>query len=76
MLMVNQKETGLRIYKMMAEKGITPRDVKETCHLASVHAVYKWYWGKSIPSIDNLVILAWMLDVTIDDIIVVEGKDG
>lgn len=36
----------------------------------SVQAVYKWESGRSMPTIDNLVCLAYLFDVRIDDIVV------
>ena len=35
-------------------------------------AIYKWFRGTAMPTIDNLVILAAMLDVTLDEIVVVD----
>ena len=35
-------------------------------------AIYKWIHGTAMPSIDNLVILAAVLGVTMDEIIVVD----
>ena len=42
-------------------------------------AVYKWIHGTAMPTIDNLVILAAVFGVTMDEIIVVDipaGKCG
>ena len=38
--------------------------------LASLQAIYKWQHGDNIPSVDNLIILADVLGVSMDDIIV------
>lgn len=72
---VNMQETGIRIYNLMADKNITAKDVAKECGLAVVQGVYKWWWGKSLPSLDNFVILADMLGTTIDEILVVERGD-
>ena len=37
-----------------------------------LQAIYKWFRGTAMPTIDNLVILAAMLDVTLDEIVVVD----
>ena len=39
---------------------------------ATPQAIYKWIHGTSLPTIDNLVILAAILGVTMDDIVVVD----
>jgi hypothetical protein len=36
-------------------------------------AVYKWLNGKSLPNVDNLVILSRVLHTSIEDILVVDG---
>ena len=36
-------------------------------------AIYKWIHGTAMPTIDNLVILAAVLGVTMDDIVVVDN---
>ena len=40
--------------------------------MSHAQAIYKWIHGTSMPTIDNLVILAAMLGVTLDEIVVVE----
>lgn len=72
MTTINLKMTGDRIYDMMLAKGITPSDVARECGFGTVQSVYKWWYGRNLPSIDNFVILADMLGTTVDDILVVE----
>ena len=36
-------------------------------------AVYKWLSGKSLPSLDNFVILSRLLNTSIEDILVIDG---
>ncbi|UUY24520.1 helix-turn-helix domain-containing protein [Ligilactobacillus salivarius] len=36
-------------------------------------SIYKWLSGRSLPSLDNLVILSKVLHTTIEDILVVDG---
>ena len=36
-------------------------------------AVYKWISGKSLPSLDNIVILSRLLHTSIEDILVIDG---
>ena len=35
-------------------------------------AIYKWQQGLALPTIDNLVVLAALLSVRIDDILVID----
>jgi len=38
--------------------------------------IYKWQNGQSLPAIENLVVLAKMMDTTVDDLLVVNEGNG
>ena len=54
----------------MKQRGITPRQLQILLDFPYVQTVYNWYQGKNMPTIDNLVVLAQILGVTMDDIVV------
>ena len=64
---VDIKGTGARIDTLRKQ---AVRDVQDILGLGSVQAIYKWIAGKSLPTIDNLIILSAIWDVSLDDIIV------
>lgn len=70
---IKQKETGERIKQLLGEKGYTVRDIQGACGFENPQAVYKWITGKSLPSIDNLIILARVFNTSIEDILVIDG---
>ena len=47
------------------------RDLKDVFGFATPQAIYKWQHGTAMPTIDNLVVLAALLQVKVDDILVV-----
>ena len=57
---------------MRMEAGFTVKDMQAVFGFATPQAIYKWIHGTAMPSIDNLVILAAVLGVTMDEIIVVD----
>lgn len=65
--------TGINISRLRADAGLTVRDLQSIFGFATPQAIYKWQHGVALPTIDNLVVLAQALDVTIDEIIVVAG---
>ena len=69
---INTVATGENINRMRVEAGFTVRDIQEVFGFSTPQAVYKWIHGTAMPSIDNLVILAAVLGVTMDEIIVVD----
>ena len=68
--------TGQNIKRMRVSSGITVRELQEVLGFTNPQAIYKWQNGDSLPSIDNLVILASVLGVTIDEILVIEGDSS
>ena len=52
--------------------GISVRDLQDVFGFGTPQAIYKWQHGTAMPTIDNLVVLADVLQVRIDDILVVE----
>lgn len=69
---INTVATGENINRMRVEAGFTVRDIQEVFGFSTPQAVYKWIHGTALPTIDNLVILAAVLGVTMDEIIVVD----
>ena len=70
--MINTVATGQNINRMRIGAGMTVKDMQEVFGFTTPQAIYKWIHGTSLPTIDNMVILAAMLDVTLDEIVVVE----
>ena len=70
MPVIDMKATGINIRMMRIRAGMSIADVQNICGVSSA-AIGKWQRGDAIPTIDNLVLLAAVWKVRIDDIIVV-----
>lgn len=62
--------TGAKIKSLLRQRGISPRQLQVILSFPYVQTIYNWFSGKNMPSLDNLVVLAQILDVRIDEIIV------
>ena len=71
---INMGATGQNINMLRKKAGITVKELQMVFGFATPQAIYKWINGTSMPTIDNLVILAAVLNVTIDEIIVLQGQ--
>ena len=69
---VNTAATGQNIDRLRIAAGMTVKDIQNVFGFATPQAIYKWIHGTAMPTIDNLVILAAVLGVTLDEIVVVE----
>lgn len=67
-------ETGRRIRLLIQSKGYTLKNLASDLGLSSPQAIYKWLWGKSLPSVDNLFALSILLDTSLDDVLI--GKEN
>ena len=62
--------TGAKIKTVMKDKGITARELQIIMDFPYVQTIYNWFAGKNMPTIDNLVVLAKILAVPMDDLVV------
>ncbi len=66
---INVKETGINLRRIIDKRDITVKDVQQYLGLSSVQSVYHWLNGISMPTIDNLYALSQLLCVPIDAIV-------
>lgn len=74
MYRVSKIETGKQIRKLMKANGVTVREIQEEMDLESPQAVYKWLNGRSLPSTENLLFLAKLLRVPMEEMLVLESQ--
>ena len=64
--------TGQNINRLRKQAGLSVRDLQDIFGFATPQAIYKWQQGVALPTIDNLVVLAAILQVRLDDILVTD----
>lgn len=69
---VNMIETGNNITRLRKEKGLSIREIQEAMGFNTPQAIFKWQRGEALPTIDNLVVLSELFNMTIDEIVVRE----
>ncbi len=72
-LSIRQEETGKKIKRLLKDNGYSVKDVQNVMGFENPQAVYKWLAGRSLPSLDNLIILSRILNISIEDILVIDG---
>ena len=63
--------TGMNIKHMMMDRGVTVKELSAILGFTTGTAIYKWFYGQNLPTVDNLLIISRVLGVKIDDIIIV-----
>ena len=71
---IDMKMTGMNIERLRRMNHMKVSDVQEVFGFSSPQAIYKWERGKTLPALDNLVVLASIFHCSIDDIIVLEKR--
>lgn len=67
------KATGEKIRQLMLSRSLCVRDLQAVFGFEYPQAVYAWLGGKSLPSVDNLLVLSKLFDLPMDEI--VQRKD-
>ena len=62
--------TGIRITQLRQQTGLTVRDLQDIFGVNTPQAIYRWQRGLTLPTLDNLVVLAAVFGTTLDAIIV------
>ena len=62
--------TGRNIARLRENAGMTVRDLQAVFGFSTPQAIYKWQHGVAMPTLDNIVVLAAVFGVTVDEIIV------
>jgi transcriptional regulator with XRE-family HTH domain len=68
---IDMVKTGQNINRLRKLAGISVKDLQDIFGFTTPQAIYKWQHGTALPTVDNLVILAAVLGVSVDEILVV-----
>ena len=67
---IDMTATGNNIARLRKNAGLSVKDLQRIFGFSTPQAIYKWQRGTAMPTVDNLVVLAAVFGVTIDDILV------
>ena len=67
---IDMIKTGENINRLRKLAGVSVKDLQDVFGFATPQAIYKWQRGTTLPTIDNMIVLATVLGVKIDEILV------
>ena len=67
---IDMTKTGENIVDLRKKAGLTVKNLQDAFGFGTPQAIYKWQQGLALPTIDNLVMLAALLGVKVDDILI------
>ena len=66
--------TGRSIELHRRQAGLTVRDLQTYFGFEYPQAIYKWQHGECLPTVDNLLALARLLQMSMEDLLVYEDQ--
>ena len=72
---IDLAETGRCIERQRRQAGLTVRDLQTYFGFEYPQAIYKWQHGECLPTVDNLLALARLLRVPMEDLLVYENQE-
>lgn len=72
---IDMVKTGQNIMNLRVAAGLSVKDLQDIFGFATPQAIYKWQNGTALPTIDNLVVLASVFHVHMEDILVVAADE-
>lgn len=75
MTTINMGKTGQNITRLRKQAGLSVIQLQRMFGFTTPQAIYKWQQGVNLPTVDNLVVLAEIFGVKIEDILVL-SKGG
>ncbi len=73
---IDMAATGSNIVRMRRQTGMSVQDLQQVFGFSTPQAIYKWQRGDAMPTLDNMVVLAAVFGVPMDDILVVQNRTG
>ena len=72
---LDMEATGKKLRELVESAGYSVRNLRDELETVSLQAIYKWYNGLSLPSVDHLYAISQITGVAIDDILVSKNNE-
>ena len=72
---IDVPRTGAKIDLLRKKANLSVKDIQEVFGFENPQAIYKWIHGRNLPTVDNLIILAEIFNVTVDDILCIDYRE-
>ena len=72
---IDMEATGKNIEKIMKAEGVSPKIFARIMGWERPQAVYRWYYGETLPSVDTLSVLSKILNRPIEALLVMRERN-
>ena len=71
---IDMVKTGENIDRLRKKSGLTVKQLQDLFGFSTPQAIYKWLHGTALSSVDNLVALSAIFQVSVDEILILEKE--
>ncbi|MBR5319689.1 MAG: helix-turn-helix transcriptional regulator [Peptococcaceae bacterium] len=71
---IDLQATGANILRLRKEAGYSVKELQQYLGFEQPQAIYKWQSGAGLPSVDNLLALSELFQISINDILVKQDQ--
>ena len=71
---IDQYKSGRKLKIMLETAGYDVKYIQDYLQLNCPQTVYRWYKGKTLPSLEHLLALSKLLKVHVEELLVLEGE--
>lgn len=72
---IDVPKTGAKIDLLRKKANLSVKDIQKVFGFETPQAIYKWLNGRNLPTVDNLIILANIFNVNVEDILSIDYKE-
>lgn len=71
---IDLEKTGIKLKNMLKMAGYDVKFIQEYLHLSCPQSIYRWFKGKTLPTVENLCALSKLLEVHMEELLVLHGQ--
>lgn len=71
---INMEKTGERLKELIKDSGYSTKEIMTITGITAEQTVYKWFKGRSLPSLETQIVLARLFDMHITELLVLDGE--
>lgn len=69
---IDLEATGKNIKYLREEKGLSVKKLADILEFETVQGIYRWQEGKTLPALENLLLLSSLFNKPINEILIIK----
>ena len=73
---IDIEKTGKHLRELCRQYGITITEIQNELYLKCPQSIYRWFKGESLPTVNHLIVLAYMMRLPVEELIVLKEESA